>query len=213
MFRIVVIFFLLVANAGCNNSAVINLSTKTHPQNDSGPKTYSDTLDELENASINKKSDSLGILISKISFQVKTEDKHIFKVGIIPWADIANPTAEITNLVDKDKIVIPENKATVIIDYPLTNAYRCVIESKTGFTRTQLLKLISENYYKLYDEEERSATVKTIPVKNRTKLYNRNETNGKYGIWGHDIADLALAEILVYKTTDGQIILSLNMES
>ena len=44
-------------------------------------------------------------------------------------------------------------------------------------------------------------------------MYNRNETNGKYGIWGHDIADLVLADILVYKTADGQIILSLEMES
>ncbi|MES2849907.1 MAG: hypothetical protein V4685_12675 [Bacteroidota bacterium] len=85
--------------------------------------------------------------------------------------------------------------------------------SQNGFTRKQLLQEISDNYYKLYEEEEKSATIKTIPIEKRTTMYNRNQTNGKYGIWGHDIADLVLSEILIYKTPDGQITLSLNIES
>jgi hypothetical protein len=44
-------------------------------------------------------------------------------------------------------------------------------------------------------------------------MYNRNETNGKYGIWGHDIADLDISGISVYKTKNGEIILTLNIES
>lgn len=51
------------------------------------------------------------------------------------------------------------------------------------------------------------------PVNERKTMYNRNETNGKYGIWGHDISDLVLAEILVYEAENGEIILTLNMES
>ncbi len=87
------------------------------------------------------------------------------------------------------------------------------MSSKNGFNRIQLLKEISRHYYILFDQEEKTATIKTIPVKQRTTMYNRNQTNGKYGIWGHDISDLVLAEILVYITTQGQIILSLNIES
>lgn len=84
---------------------------------------------------------------------------------------------------------------------------------KKGFTRAQLLKEISKNYYKLYAAEEKTANIKTVPVNERKTMYNRNETNGKYGIWGHDISDLVLAEILVYKTANGQIVLTLNIES
>ena len=85
--------------------------------------------------------------------------------------------------------------------------------SDKGFTRQRLLQEISNNYYKLYDEEEKSATIKTIHLDKRTTMYNRNQTNGKYGVWGHDIADLVLTEILVYKTVTGQIVLSLEIES
>jgi hypothetical protein len=44
-------------------------------------------------------------------------------------------------------------------------------------------------------------------------MYNRNQPKGKYGIWGHDIADLVLSEILVCKTTNGQFVFALNIES
>ena len=100
-----------------------------------------------------------------------------------------------------------------MIDYPLTKEFRFDAESKIGFTRAQLLRDISSAYYKIYEEEECTTNIKTIPAEKRTTTYNRNYTNGTYGIWGHDIADLVLAEILVYKESGGKIILSLNIES
>lgn len=70
---------------------------------------------------------------------------------------------------------------------------------------------ITKEYQKLYQDEEKSATIKTVPMKER-KMYNRNQTNGKYGIWGHDLADLALSSIQVYKE-NGNTILTLGIES
>ena len=99
-----------------------------------------------------------------------------------------------------------------MIDYPFRKEFRFDAESKNGFTRAQLLRDISSAYYKIYKEEEQTATTKTIPAEKRTTTYNRNQTNGIYGIWGHDIADLVLAEILVCKDSSGKIILSLNIE-
>ncbi len=87
------------------------------------------------------------------------------------------------------------------------------LQSAKGFTRGQLLIEISKHYYKLYDEEEQTATVKTIPINQRTTMYNRNQTNGKYGVWGHDIADLDLSEITVYKNKKGETVLLLGIES
>ncbi len=136
-----------------------------------------------------------------------------FPDGYIPWIDIEYPEKEIKNLLDKDKVVIEDSVVTIIIDYPLNIAYRGELKSKNGFTKQQLIRLISAHYHKIYEEEELTASIKTVPIKKRTKMYNRNQTNGKYGIWGHDLADLVLDEILVYRNAEGHLTLSLNMES
>jgi len=59
----------------------------------------------------------------------------------------------------------------------------------------------------MYKEEERTATINTIPPNKRTLMFNRNETNGKYGLWGHDIAGMDLSGFSVYKTAKGEIVL------
>ena len=47
----------------------------------------------------------------------------------------------------------------------------------------------------------------------RVGLSNRNETNGKYGIWGHDLIDLYLSDIEVYKNKSGFVTLILYVDS
>lgn len=170
-------------------------------------------IQENEKKATEKKSEDIGELISTILFKVKTDNKKDYEDGFIPWASIENAKQDIPNLYKGDEIVIKENSVKIIIDYPLTNQYEFTITSNNGFSRKQLLSEINLHYFKLYEEEEKSATVKTIPIDKRTTMYNRNQTNGKYGIWGHDIADLVLSEIEVYKTSTGQIILILGIES
>ncbi len=170
-------------------------------------------IKEREQLSVEKQYNNLGELISTIEFGVQTDNKNDFENGIIPWASLQDPESDIPNLMDKDEVVIRETSIRIIIDYPLTNPYEFALTSYKGFTRAQLLSEISKHYTKIFDEEEESATVKTIPLDKRTTMYNRNETNGKYGIWGHDIADLVLSSIYVYKTTNGETVLLLNIES
>jgi hypothetical protein len=206
--------FILLTSIGLisclNQSDRQTVSKRTN--SDTVLKTYVDTIQELEKQSTTLNYDSLGELISKIRFDVKTNDLQNWKDGKVPWIRIDSPQVDLKNLIGKDDIVIPEGKVTVVIDYPLTNNYKFELLSKKGFTREQLIKGISNEYYLLYDEEEKSATVKTIPAKNR-KIYNRNQTNGKYGIWGHDIGDLVLDEIQVYKNAKGEVTLTLQLES
>lgn len=173
--------------------------------------TYEKTVVERENKSAVKQTNEIGDLQKTIVFEVKANPKD-FEAGIQPWASIENPKADLPNLIKKDEIVISDPNITIIIDYPLTNIYKFNLNSKKGFTREMLLTEISNHYYKLYAEEEKSATIKTVPMEKRT-MYNRNETNGKYKIWGHDIADLVLTEVQVYKTSDGKIVLSLGIDS
>jgi hypothetical protein len=180
---------------------------------DSQSKDPIELIKEREQIAFEKQHDNLGELISSIEFGVRTDNKEDFEDGIIPWASIESPENDIPNLIDKDQVVITQASIKVIIDYPLTTQYEFALTSDKGFTRAQLLSEISRHYYKIFDEEEDSATIKTIPPDKRTTMYNRNETNGKYGIWGHDIEDLVLSSISVYKATDGGIVLSLNIES
>lgn len=204
----------IIAAASCiNQTEKKTLSGSGVSSSDSTAKNYIDTIKHLENQSTILNYDSLGRLISEIRFDVKTDNLEDYERGKIPWIRIDSPHIDIKNLIGKDEIVIPETKLVVIIDYPLTTSYKFELISKEGFTRAQLIDEISRRYYQLYDEEERTATVKTIPIKDRKKIYNRNQTNGKYGIWGHDIGDLVLDEIHVYKNATGEVFLVLQLES
>ncbi|HMK18751.1 MAG TPA: hypothetical protein VK492_11140 [Chitinophagaceae bacterium] len=209
------IFLLLAITTaiGCFHQAdKKNVSKSTISPSGSTSKNYVDTISLLENQSTILNYDSLGQLISKIRFDVKTNNLEDYENGKIPWIRIDSPQIDIKNLIGKDELVISETKLTIIIDYPLISNYKFEIFSKDGFTRAHLINEISKRYYQLYDEEEKTATIKTVPLKER-KIYNRNQTNGKYGIWGHDIGDLVLDEIHVYKNTTGEVFLILQLES
>ena len=202
---IVILAFLLIGC--CEKSHHTKLT-----QNIKATKDPSQVIKENEKKAAEKIYDNYGELISTISFNVKTENKD-FKDGIIPWASIEKIQQDLPNLIDKDEIVIKQTSIEVIIDYPLSNQYEFSLTSQSGFTRSQLLTEISKHYYKIYEEEEKTATIKTIPIEKRTTMYNRNQTNGKYGIWGHDIADLVLADISLFKRSNGKFIVILNIES
>ncbi|PKB17703.1 hypothetical protein [Flavobacterium sp. 5] len=196
-------------------SILLGLGIKSCSKKQNIPTSTSNNYDliltERENASAEKETNYLGQLINTISFNVKTDNTE-FENGIQSWASIEKPQNDLKNLIDRNQIVINEDKITVIIDYPLKNEYRFDLKSANGFDREKLLLEISKHYYELYEEEEKTATVKTLPMEKRT-MYNRNETNGKYGVWGHDIADLVLTDIFVYKNKSGKIILALNVDS
>jgi hypothetical protein len=198
-FLLFLLLIIYTLNAGCNSNTA--------------PKNYDQILRKREKQASEKRTDSLGVLLDTVDFQVKTNDLANYPDGVIPWINLDKPDKDLLQLVQKDEVVIHQNKVTVIIDYPLTNEYKFTLTSDVGFTRARLVKEISRAYYKIYQEEEATASVKTIPVKERTTTYNRNQTNGKYGVWGHDIADLVLTYVIVYRSPNGEILLSLVVDS
>lgn len=155
------------------------------------------------------------VLISTIEFNRKASKEELltFTDGLVPWVSIAYPEKEIDKLFGADSIVIQNKSVILLVDYPLNNPTKFELTSKNGFTRKELILEISQKYYDIYNSEEQSATIKTIARENRNGLINRNTTNGKYGVWGHDIQDLDLSSIEVYKTYDNKILLTLNIES
>lgn len=101
-------------------------------------------------------------------------------------------------LIEPDEKVLTDKEIKICFSYPLSDKFIFTFQSPDGkgFTRGQLAEFIINKYYQIYKEEEDTIQNKPIlSIKDRLKrggLINRNKTDGKYGIWGHDIGDLSL---------------------
>lgn len=177
-----------------------------------------DFLEENQNKDIenyDKTFANAGELIADYSIfvQPNNEQKEEFGEELIPYINIEDSKEFIAGLQNPDEILVKETSARLIIDYPMLNPALIEISEKNGFTRKKLIELITLNYNKIYNKEEATAKTKVIPINERTSSINRNETDGKYGIYGHDLEDLDLSGIKVYQNQAGVITISLQIES
>ena len=146
--------------------------------------------------------------------EASEEEKELFEDNENHEGIGLSSTEEGLNMIfDIDKTVISESDLSIKISYPLTNPVEFKIYSEEGFTRRILFTEIRKKYKEIYQEEQESANVKVVPPDEREILMNRNQTDGKYGIWGHDISDLILVGIEIHKNNKGEIILELNIQS
>lgn len=93
-----------------------------------------------------------------------------------------------------DDKVLPVGTYTLIIDYPLRHAYRKPFTIKKPMTRRDIIKLIVKSYRYIYKEEKRTSEIEVGYLPN---TYNRNTTNGRFGVWGHVLGDLLLNRVYV----------------
>ncbi len=126
-----------------------------------------------------------------------------------------DPERAIARLALPDEIVIPFEHAVLVIDFPLSSPASMEITAPLpiGFTRAALIKTICEEYSHVYDAEEGTAAIKTIPLKDRGAMRSRNRTDGAYGIWGHDLQDLVLTAAHWTRRADGTVQIELHVES
>lgn len=112
-----------------------------------------------------------------------------YKEEIYIW--LKNPNNDIKILHDREKIIAP-NTIKINYKYPLSGdfVFEHVSENKKGFSKKELIEIISKQYNHIYEEEKNTSIIKPDYIS-----YNRNRTNGKYGIWGHDLEDLLLHTI------------------
>lgn len=97
----------------------------------------------------------------------------------------------------QDDVVLKPGDYILVIDYPVTVFYTTPLTVEaSGLTRGGLVQFICRHYKKMYKEEDSGSKIK---AGNIPGMYNRNETNGKYGIYGHDIGDLVLCSAEVSK--------------
>jgi hypothetical protein len=215
--RLLNTLFLLIISV-CSSLLIVACSDKKESVTEKAPEMPSEVLliQKREIEAMSKTYDEFGELVATISYLVRPskEDAESGDADLIPWISLERLDAELDRLIEPDEIVVLNREATLLIDYPLNNlVWFDLISENEGFTRKQLAVEISKKYHALYIEEEETASVKTIPPDLRKVMLNRNETNGKYGIWGHDLGDLALREIEVRKNHKGKIILGFKIES
>jgi len=88
----------------------------------------------------------------------------------------------------------------LIVSYPLQVEY--IQKFKTGpggMTKKELVNLIVKAYKYVYYTENRTSEIKESNIPG---MYNRTQTIGKFGIWGHDINDLMLSSAYVDEDND-----------
>ncbi|MFW9822714.1 MAG: hypothetical protein ACFFE4_07260 [Candidatus Thorarchaeota archaeon] len=95
-------------------------------------------------------------------------------------------------IIDPDEVLIHDEKIEIRFTYPLSEEVLLEYEQNGGFSRKLLFRIIYEEYRKIYDEEEQVGDPGIYE-----NLYNRRESEGPYGIWGHYLDDLYL-EIIRY---------------
>ena len=91
-------------------------------------------------------------------------------------------------IINPEEIIITDEKITIRITYPISVEVVHEYEQKGGFSRKDLFRYIYEAYKEIYDEEERAVG----DPGTYERLYNRRESNGPYGIWGHYLEELFL---------------------
>jgi hypothetical protein len=148
MLRTLITTFLTCMFIQCRNPSV-NQTKSISSDSTTNDTTSSALLATKEKTSSQKEPVSLGTIISKIEFKIKTNSLTDYPDGYIPWIAIEFPEKEIINLCDRDKTEIEDSVVTLIIDYPLDNPYKGQLKSKNGFTKKQQVRLISTTWRSL----------------------------------------------------------------
>lgn len=111
------------------------------------------------------------------------------------WMDVENknePYKEVN--MNPEEEILPAGDYTLKITYPLSVPYIQEIKSEVPIKRKSLVELIVVAYRFIYLVEKQSTNT---PVTNIPGMFNRAQTDGKYGIWGHSLGDLMLHTVYV----------------
>lgn len=139
----------------------------------------------------------------------------VTRIGFPPNLRIGDPERALAMLELRDEIVIPFARATLVIEFPLTNPAHVAINAALpqGFTRGELVKIICDEYAHVYAAEEGTALNAEASVEERGARLERNRTDGAYGIWGHRLDDLVLRSARWVKQSNGDVRIELHVEA
>jgi hypothetical protein len=152
-------------------------------------------------------------VLTRITFQIDDPENKL--EGPSPYVNLAQPEKDLKQMRNAEEVVFTGTNLIVILDYPLRNEVNFPVSASSprGFTRADLARKVADLYKRVYEEEAQTSKIAVIPLEQRKGLINRNETNGKYGIWGHDLSDLVLHTIELSRKADGTVLAYLGIDS
>ena len=116
-------------------------------------------------------------------------------------------------MADEGELVLTQAKGKdikIVFDYPMNNPLEIPITAL--LSRKDLVRFIGAAYRMIYQKEEATSSLPTERMCDRSNgcfLVNRAPTNGIYGIYGHDLKDLALHTV-TYDINAGKIYLGID---
>ena len=149
--------------------------------------------------------------IVKVEFQVGNDPTY----GPSPYVGLTKEgqKASLKAMANKDDLVFIEGigkDINVVFDYPLQRPTEFPITAP--LTRKDLVRFIGAAYRLIYDQESATSSLRAEPMCERNPecgLLNRANTDGVYGIYGHDLGDLALHTV-TYDIRAGKIYLGVD---
>ena len=128
--------------------------------------------------------------------KTKTINLGYFAIeGYTPARDLNPSWDDGDKKVDATEKVLNKGTYTLVIEYPLSTAFKKKFTTK-GMTRRELVTLICKSYKAIYDAEDKAAG----KTENIPGMFNRQTSAGPYGIWGHCLGDLILHTATVQKS-------------
>lgn len=95
--------------------------------------------------------------------------------------------------IDEHKKVLAPNKIyELIIDYPVTRPF--ITKIKGPKTLRQVVDFAVKQYRKMYELERKTSKKKE---QNIPGMFNRAQTDGKFGIYGHNLGDLSIDSVRI----------------
>ncbi|MBS1683811.1 MAG: hypothetical protein JSS76_03600 [Bacteroidetes bacterium] len=111
----------------------------------------------------------------------------------VMYHSIPVDSPQLSQLLDGDEILSNSDTAILYLDYPLDKPAIFTITSGDGFTKGEVISIISEKYHAVYASELK--------------------TPGKYGICCRTIGDLVVSLIEVSRRKDGRIVFTTMIDS
>jgi hypothetical protein len=127
--------------------------------------------------------------LRKLNIGVQAAAATMQEVGTFGMQPLSEVGFDKTQVSPQD-IMIVENEITIEYTYPLK---RPTTRTHIGvWTRAALCERVQRDYAEIYAEEEATMHGKPSCIRG---MYNRAQSDGKYGIWGHFIGDLVLTTL------------------
>jgi len=124
------------------------------------------------------------------SFDIETanpdiDDEYNFSAHISSFPSLRN------QIIDGNEKITDRTSIDIVFDYPLSRSVNLSFTNPSGFTRNDFYRCIYDGYTFIYSEEEADAgDPGHIPG-----MLNRAPSEGRYGIWGHDMGDLVIERV------------------